>query len=194
LKEWIEIVLQAVTIIVLLITWRAIVRQARAAEELIRATKQQIQTGQEQAEAAKQQVEVARRQITESLRPILICKVPPSIQMAGGSVQDIEVQNEGAGVALDVWWAYGKPGDPSSTIAQRNYVQNGIIPPHTGRSFRTREARAVQEHIVIVYESLSGITSASTLHWNGHHWIHGYQPDVSDWAKSLLGKVLGPTN
>lgn len=187
--------LQAVTIVVLLITWWAIARQARAAEELTKATKLQITTGQEQAQAAKEQVEVARRQITESLRPILICKIPPPIQAAGGGgVQDVEVQNEGAGVALDVWWAYGKPGDPSSTIAQRNYVQNGIIPPHTGRSFRTREARAVQEDIVIVYESLSGITSASTLHWKGNQWIHGYQPDVSDWAKSLLGTVLGPTN
>jgi hypothetical protein len=194
LKDVIEIALQAVTIIVLLVTWRAIVRQARAAEELTKATGVQIKTAQEQAQAAKEQVEVARRQITESLRPILICTARLPIQSVGGSVQEVEVQNEGAGVALDVWWAYGKPGDRSSTIAQRNYVQNGIIPPHTGRSFRTREASAVQEDIVIVYESLAGITSASTLHWNRSYWVHGYQPDVSDWAKSLLGTVLGPTN
>jgi hypothetical protein len=194
LKDVIEITLQAVTIIVLLITWRAIARQACAAEELTKATSLQIKTGQEQAQAAKEQVEVARRQITESLRPILICEVPPPTQEAGGSVQEVEVQNEGAGVALDVWWAYGKPGDPSTVIPQRNYVQNGIIPPQTGRSFRAQESRAVQGDLMIVYESLSGITLASTLHWNGNHWIHGYQPDVSDWAKSLLGKVLGPTN
>jgi hypothetical protein len=102
MKEWIEIALQAVTIVVLLITWWAVARRARAAEELTKATRLQIKTGQEQAQAAKEQVEVARRHMTESLRPILICKAPPPIQIAGGSVQDIEVQNEGAGVALDV--------------------------------------------------------------------------------------------
>ncbi|MHB1936424.1 MAG: hypothetical protein ACYCOR_07545 [Acidobacteriaceae bacterium] len=190
----IEIALQSLTIIVLLITWRAIARQACAAEKLTKATSLQIKTGQEQAQAAKEQVEVARRQITESLRPILTCKVPPPIQTAGGSVQDVEVQNEGAGTALDIWWAYGKPGDPSTVISQRNHVQNGIIPPHIGRSFRAQESRAVREDLMIVYESLSGITSASTVHWNGNYWVHGYQPDVSEWAKSLLGKVLGPTN
>lgn len=59
LKEWIEIALQAVTIVVLLITWWALARQARAAEELTKATSLQIKTGQEQARAAKEQVEVA---------------------------------------------------------------------------------------------------------------------------------------
>jgi hypothetical protein len=194
IKDVIEIALQAVTIVVLLITWRAIARQACAAEELTRATSQQIKTGQEQAQVAKEQVEVARRQITESLRPLLTCKVPPPTQAPSGSLQDVEVQNEGAGTALDVWWAYGKFGDLSTVISQRNYVQNGIIPPHAGRSFRAQESRAVQEGLIIVYDSLSGITSASTLQWNRNHWTHGYLPDVSNWARSLLGKVLGPTS
>jgi hypothetical protein len=46
---------------------------------------------------------------------------------------------------------------------------------------------------MIVYESLSGMVSASTLHWNGNHWLHGYESDVTPWAKTLLGSVLGPT-
>jgi hypothetical protein len=195
IKDVIEVALQVATIIVLGITWRAVRRQASAAEELTTATRQQIKTGQEQAAAAREQVEVARRQITESLRPILICTLHAPVRVIGGggdSVQDIEVQNNGAGIALDVWWSYGKPGDPPTVVSRRR-VQSGIIPPTRGGMFRASEARAVHERIMIVYESLAGVVSASTLQWDGNYWVPDYIPDVTEWAQTLLGKPLGPS-
>lgn len=191
-KELIEVALQCVTIIVLGVTWWAVRRQARAAEKLIQATEQQIETGQEQAKAAKEQVEVARRQITEALRPILTSRVMQTVQTATGSLLDIEVQNNGAGTALDVWWSYGDYGAHHMTL-QRHRIQSGIIPPTRGASFRVEEARVVHEGIVIAYESLAGISSASTLKWEGNAWVPAYIPDASEWTRSLLGKLIGPT-
>jgi hypothetical protein len=192
-KDVIEIALQALTIIVLAITLWAVVRQARAAEKLTKATDQQIKTGEEQAKAAREQVEVARRQITESLRPILICDVSPPFSKADGfgSVQDVKVQNNGAGTALDVWWSYGKFGDPPA-ILDHYRVQSGILPPMSSATFQVRESLAVTKGIVIIYTSLSGIDSVSTLYWEGNDWVPQYIPDAGVWTRTLLGKRLGP--
>ncbi len=192
-RDCINISLQAVTIGVLYFAWRAADRQAHAAEKLTEATEQQIKTGQEQAKAAKEQVEVARRQITESLRPMLTCRARAPIQMANGSIQDMDVQNIGAGTALDTWWAYGKPGDSHMTIEPRR-VQSGIIPPTREGEFRTDEARAMHEGVMIVYESLAGVVSASTLRWDRNSWVPDYIPDVTEWARTLLGRRLGPSS
>jgi hypothetical protein len=197
-ESGIQIVLQVATIVVLIFTWRAALKQAAAAEKqaaaaekLIVATEQQIKTGAEQAAAAKEQVAVAKRQVTESLRPILTCHAGTSTAGASGvSGINVDVRNEGEGVALDVWWTYGKPGiNPS----QRNFVREGILPPRIDRSFRAQESRAVHEGLVVVYESLSGIASASHLEWSGSDWVFQYYPDVTEWTRTLLGKPLGPT-
>jgi hypothetical protein len=192
----IETALQVVTILVLAFTWRAALKQARAAgkqadaaERLITATEQQIKTSTEQAAAAKDQVALAKRQITESLRPILTCRAgTPTAGLSGVSGIEVSVKNEGAGTALDVWWAYGKPGmEP----AQRNSVREGIVPPQIERSFRVKDSRAVAEGLMVVYESLSGIASASSLEWTGDDWKLQYHPDITEWARSLLGRALG---
>ena len=96
MKEMIEFVvttsLSLVTIVVLIFTWRAALKQAMAAEKLTEATDQQIQTGAEQAAAARDQVNVAKRQITESLRPLIIIRhtgpIPPGLKI------DLMLKNE----------------------------------------------------------------------------------------------------
>src|SRR5271165_4160523 len=90
--------LNLATIVVLAFTWRAAVKQAKAAERLTDATDQQIKMSAEQAAAAREQVHVARRQITESLRTILIFSVTDDRGIG-------KVRSEGGGVALDAWFA-----------------------------------------------------------------------------------------
>lgn len=53
------------------------------------------------------------------------------------------------------------------------------------------EARSVHEGVLIVYESLSGVTSGTGIKWTGKDYEITYFPEIDDWAKSLLGKVLG---
>jgi hypothetical protein len=188
-KYVIEIALQALTIIVLAFTLWAIVRQARAAEKLTKATDQQIKTGEEQAKAAREQVDVAKRQIAESLRPILTLRASALASTIDGfpPVTDFEVQNEGAGAALNVWWSCGKYGDDFMLIQQRP-LQNGIIPSSRGATFSVRDSEAVQRQVVIVYTSLAGIHSATTLRWDGREWVPGYIADAAKWASTLPGR------
>jgi hypothetical protein len=188
-KDAIGTVLQILTIIVLFVTWRAILRQANAAEKLTTATDQQIKTGQEQAKAAREQVEVARRQIAEALRPILVLRYLPN---PSNERLEIAIRNDGGGVALDVWWSYGKFVD-SHMVLERHRIERGIIPPTREAKFTTNEVRAVRESIVIVYESLARIASATTVQWDGNYWVSDYIQDASEWARTLLGKPLGPT-
>jgi len=185
-------ILQLVTIIVLIFTWLAAWKSARAAEKLTEATERQIQTATEQARAAKEQVEVARRQITESLRPILLLRNSPVPGRVGAYAQDLEIvlTNEGLGVALDVWWAYGEAkGNPS----ERHWVDIGIIPPKSERSFRAKDSILVQQGLIIVYESLAGVASGTQITWTGNEYHTGYVPDVTEWARRLLGRPLRPT-
>lgn len=180
--------LQVLTILVLALTLWAVIRQARAAEELTKATRQQIETGQEQARAAKEQVEVARRQVAESLRPMLTFRsaVPMGTIDGFGPSTRIEVQNDGTGAALDVWWSIGKFGDASMTI---NLVrlQSGIIPPGRSANFPVRDSLALTKGVVIIYRSLAGIDSVTDLRWDQRDWIPTYIPNDSDWSRTLLG-------
>ena len=191
LQYVVSVVLQLVTIVVLIFTCVAAFKQATAAHRLTEATERQIKTSVEQAEAAKEQVHVARRQITESLRPILTAQVTTKLPNVEQMEQfSVTVKNEGAGVALDVWWAYGKPGDDPT---DRNRIQDGILAPGTSRSFLARQPRTIHEGLVIVYESLSGIASGTGVAWIGGDVTIEYYPDLDDWAKGLLGRVLGPS-
>jgi hypothetical protein len=206
-KAIVEIALQVVTILVLLITWLAIRRQAdasekqaraseaqaTAADKLTKATEQQIKASEEQAKATREQVDVAKRQITESLRPILVWTASQTIPNPNGSLVSMEIQNLGAGTALNAWWSYGNFGDPSMTL-ERHRVQGGIIPPMRPGRFQVKDSLATQKGIVIVYSSLSGMDSATTLRWDGREWVPDYIPDAGEWTKSLLGKPLGPSS
>lgn len=200
IRDGIGMVLQALTIIVLLITWWAIRRQARAADqqaraadELAKATCQQIQMAEEQARTIREQVEVAKRQITESLRPILTLPtmprpMPSTQTMASSDV--IKVQNTGVGTAFYVWWSYGEVGTPANVI-QRRRVGNGILPPMRESTFEVMDSRASTEGIVIVCTALDGSDSATTLKWNGNAWVPDYVPNVNDWSHTLLGVLIG---
>lgn len=185
-------ILQVATIVVLVFTFLAAWKSASAAEKLTEATERQIQTATEQARAAKEQVEVARRQITESLRPILLLRNSPVPGRVGANAQDLELMliNEGLGVALDVWWAYGEAkGDPS----ERHWVDIGIVAPKSERSFRARDSILVQQGVIVVYESLAGVVSGTRITWTSKEYHTEYMPDVTEWARRLLGRPLRPT-
>ena len=181
--------LQLTTIVVLIFTCWAAFKQADAAKKLTKATDRQIETSAEQAKAAMEQVAVAKRQITESVRPILTVRMFDKITITPNTFElNLKITNEGAGVALDVWWMYGKPGiEPQ----QRNRVEEGIMPAGVERLLQVPEPIAAQEGVLIVYESLSGITSGTLFEWKGQDAALTYYPELNDWAKSLLGRVLG---
>ena len=185
-------ILQVVTIIVLVFTLVAAWKSARAAEKLTQATERQIQSATEQANAAKEQVEVARRQITESLRPVLLLRNSPVPGQPGAYAQDLELVllNEGLGVALDVWWAYG---DANGEPFERHWVDIGIVAPKSERSFRAKDSLLVQNGLIIVYESLAGVVSGTRITWTGNEYHTDYMPDVTEWARRLLGRPLRPT-
>lgn len=186
-------ILRVVTIIVLVFTLLAAWKSACAAEKLTEATERQIQTATDQARAAKEQVEVARRQITESLRPILLLRNSPAPGKTGDYGKDLQIVliNEGLGVALDVWWAYGEAqGKPF----ERHWVDIGIIAPKSERAFHANDAQLVQQGLLVVYESLAGVVSGTRITWTGNEYHTDYMPDVTDWARKLLGKPLRPTN
>lgn len=155
-------ILQLLTIIVLFFTLLAAWKSALAAQKLTQATERQIQTATEQASAAKEQVEVARRQITESLRPVLLLRNSPVPGQSGAYAQDLELVllNEGLGVALDVWWAYGgAKGEPF----ERHWVDIGIVAPKSERSFRAKDSLLVQNGLIVIYESLAGVVSGTRI-------------------------------
>jgi hypothetical protein len=168
--------LSLVTIGVLYVTWRAIKRQAKAAEKLTEATQQQIETSKAQASAAKEQVEVARRQITESLRPILTFSTV-AIYKKG------YVKNEGCGVALDVWYTYGTLAAPSQP--ERRYVlDRTLIPPGGELEFAYGQSSIESKGgLLIVYESLAGRVSATHVSIVNHRVRLDYHEDVTEWAR-----------
>jgi hypothetical protein len=188
IKFYVTTGLSLVTIVVLIFTWIAAWKQAEAAKKLTEATQQQIQTGKEQAAAAKEQVNAAKRQITESLRPILTGEITHTSNTANGSVCSVKMKNEGAGVALDVWWAYGRPGQIPT---KRTKVGVGIIVPGSENSFSARESMMVSTGLLIVYESLSGLVSGTGINWTGEDYVLTYFSDIGEWAATLLGKKFG---
>ena len=169
---------------------KAAERQAEAAQKLIDVTDRQIATSTEQADAAREQVALAKRQITESLRPIIIIRHdgpnPPGLKI------DLVLKNEGAGVALDVWWMYGNFGDNPNTISQRNRVAEGILAPQMKRSLTVETSLALSKGVLIAYESLAGVSSGTRITWQGGKDSKiDYYPDMNEWTRSLLGRVLG---
>ena len=168
---WVPNVLSLVTIVVLIFTWRAALKQARAAETLTESTKHQIAANEASAQAAREQVEVARRQITESLRPILTFS---SDTLAGHG----RALNEGNGVALDVWWTYGEWG---GKISERFELGRRLAPPGRDLKFKFDKQKMEAKGLLLVYRSLAGITSATYVSGG---WLNpqlDYHPDVTEW-------------
>jgi len=182
-------VLTFVTIVVLVITWRAVKRQAIASEKLTEATERQIATSTEQAKAAREQVEVARRQITESLRPILVARLGGTSEINTGEiVQQVKIKNEGAGVALDVWWTHGKPNHQAYS---RRRIDVGILPPGMKCTITVNKRKAIAEGFVIIYRSLSGILSATMVERESNEGANVYYSEVDEDFKNL-GDIIPP--
>ena len=168
---WVPSVLSIVTIVVLIFTWRAALKQAKAAETLTESTKQQIRANEASASAAREQVEVARRQITESLRPILTF-LNGTIAGQGCAL------NEGNGVALDVWWTYGNWG---GKISERFELGRRLAPPGRDLRFTFDKQKMEAKGLLIVYRSLAGVTSATSVSGGWLRPLLDYHPDVTEW-------------
>ena len=188
MRETIEFIiaqsLQIAIFVVLIFTCRAAFKQAEAANKLTEATNKQIKATEDQAKAASEQVEVARRQITESLRPILIAR---SGGIMGGN-NHVKIKNEGAGVALNVWWDYGKPSRRANTPYSPKDIDVGIIPPNTEYTIEVDERKRSAEGLTIIYHSLSGILSATMIDRESAGCKNVYVPEV-DWELKKLHNV-----
>jgi hypothetical protein len=173
-KTVLEVLLNLATLVVLIFTCRAALKQAKAAEELTQSTRQQIEANQASAKAAKEQVEVARRQITEALRPLLTFS-------NGLLVGDGRAVNEGSGVALDVWWTYGKLGDRPSEHFE---MGRRLAPPGGELKFKFEPEKMETKGLILVCRSLAGISSATRVSGDLMHPELEYYPDVTDWDRA----------
>jgi hypothetical protein len=99
----VSVMINIAVLFVLVKTFQAADRQAKAATELTVATHQQIALQKEQAEAARIQQKLARRQIEESLRPIVLFPTGTGDE----THMQTWVANHGAGPALDIRWSFG---------------------------------------------------------------------------------------
>lgn len=176
----ISALLNLVTIGVLIPTSRAAFKQAKAAEQLTESTKLQIKASEASALAAGEQVEVARRQITESLRPILTFSVG---QLAGNG----QVKNEGCGAALDVWWTYGRWG---GKISERFELGRRIAPPGGDLNFKFDKQKLESIGLLIVYRSLAGVASATSVTGTWTSPQLEYYPDVTEWEQKVTAQLL----
>lgn len=164
------IVLTAITIVVLIATWRAARAQANAADKLTMSTDKQI-------DILKEQVTATRRQIEESVRPML--DVPVGF-IAGASLLTGKVMNLGNGPALDITYAYGKFGD-------REIHEEFVVPPTVskdkGFDMTIDPDKIRKTGLIFIYRSLSGTDCASSLTSQRPHFH--YHPDVHEWVQSL---------
>jgi hypothetical protein len=177
--SWITLsnVLSFVTLVVLIFTaWAAIRqataarRQAEAAEKLTEATHRQIETSQVQADAAADLQRLTRRQLEEALRPILLLKAE-----GGGSTEfETTVVNDGSGPALDIKCFYGTtPSDQPNQLGMLPSIM-GAKATHT---FRYQRQRAQAEGLRIEYRSLTGAANATLMTWSGGVMQTSYVPD-----------------
>ncbi len=102
-----------VTIFVLVITWKAIRRQARAAEEqtaasgaLIEAARQQTKATDEAAAAAKEQNRLGSLQYEQSMAPLIVAR--RTFGGPGGTWNMLQLTNVGAGAAFGVVLTRGR--------------------------------------------------------------------------------------
>jgi hypothetical protein len=192
MREMIEFViaqgLQVTTIVVLIFTWRAALKQAWAAEQLTKATDQQIKMTADQANAAPEQVEVARRQIAESLRPILVARL--GSYGAATPNRFVSIKNEGTGTALNVWWAYGKPTTRPLVAHSESMVGVGILAPWMEHSIAADEGQRSASGISIVYRSFSGVMSVTHIERESSESKNIYYSEVDKDFKKLDDAVI----
>ncbi len=103
------LVLTLLTIFVLIVTWRAIKRQAKAAEEQTVAARAATAVAEEQkraavdaAESARKQSELLSAQLEQSIAPLLVAE-PDDRQ----GMKNVRLVNRGPGVAFKIYYFNG---------------------------------------------------------------------------------------
>jgi hypothetical protein len=171
---WIQVTLSAVTIGVLIFTWRAANAQAKAARTqaeaaeklitvteaqrlsnekasaaLIAVTDAQRRAAEDSVKAAKEQSAFIKAQLEESLRPIL------SFEEGAGVSSKLPciIRNEGRGTALDLTWWYGR-ADEVPRFDQM--VSTNILGPEATAKITVNQDELRAKWITIQYRATDG--------------------------------------
>lgn len=129
-----SVVLAAVTIIVLFVTWRSVKDQATAARALTDVAKEQKQAAVDAAESARKQSELLSSQIEQSIAPLLVAEPDDRPEW-----KNCKLVNRGPGVAFKIFYwrggfelknTNGLPINPvqPSTLGPGNFVYLPIPP------------------------------------------------------------------
>lgn len=156
----VSVVINVAVLFVLVKTYQAADRQAKAASELTLATHQQIALQKEQAEAARVQQKLARRQIEESLRPIVL------FPAGTGDETNMKtwVANHGVGPAVEIRWSYGT----LHTAKEWKTLGAGILAKEEAHEWiYSAKDGAARGGIVFHYKSLVGDSYATQFNWVG---------------------------
>jgi hypothetical protein len=156
----VSVMINIAVLFVLVKTFQAADRQAKAATELTVATHQQIALQKEQAEAARIQQKLARRQIEESLRPIVLFPTGTGDE----THMQTWVANHGAGPALDIRWSFGT----LHTAKEWRTLGSGILAKEEAQEwvYSAKDGMA-RGGIVFHYKSLVGDSYATQFNWVG---------------------------
>jgi hypothetical protein len=103
------VALTAITIIVLVVTWKAIMRQAKAAEEQTIAARAATAVAEEQkkaavdaAESARKQSELLLSQLEQSSAPLLVAEPDDR-----NGMKNVRLFNRGSGTAFKIYYFNG---------------------------------------------------------------------------------------
>lgn len=126
------IALTVVTVCVLVVTWNAIKRQAKAAEEqadaaraLTKVARQQTEAAMDAAESAKKQADLLSEQIEQSTAPLLVAELDENPNM-----QRYRLINRGNGVAFQVSYYRGEaPKNVTSSASGVRGVEPSTLAP-----------------------------------------------------------------
>jgi hypothetical protein len=123
--------LAAMTIVVLVVTWRSIKRQAVASEEQAEAARALTQVAKEQtaaaldaAQSAKRQSELLSSQIEQSTAPLLVVELDPGVAPV-----KFDLVNRGPGVAFQIFFWIGPLDLKDQDTISIDFIQPSTLGP-----------------------------------------------------------------
>lgn len=179
IQFWVTAALNVVSIIVLAITWRAVLKQAEAAMDqanaarsLTEISKAQTKAAQDAAQLAREANALTQRQIVGQGTPILVLLRDPasSISSLANAVPYL-IQNQGPGAAKNVSWHY-----VASAIRMPNEaITNTLIGAGHSAKLALDQDRLFDDGVVIHYDSLDDRSFITTVSNNEGTVFHDYK-------------------
>jgi type II secretory pathway pseudopilin PulG len=161
------VVLAAITILVLVATWKAIRRQAEAAEDQAAAARAQTQAAKDAAESARKQSDLLLAQIEQSTAPLLVAEPDDR-----DGFRNCKLVNRGAGVAFQIFYWQGDLDAPKdgrtvshsvrpSTLGAGNFVYLPIPPAWPVFTVRYKGVDREERWTVVYQDPVK----------DQHHWV-----------------------